>query len=110
MDLRFSTAYHPPTDGQTERINEIIIIQAYLRAFTNYFQNDWEDWLDLAEFAYNNSRHSATGFSPFFTEHGYDPDIEPVSEYTPGKEITDVEAAMYTSFMKEVHEIVKENL
>jgi hypothetical protein len=69
MNLSYSSAYHPQTDGQTERINEVI--EAYLRAFTNYTQDDWDEWLDLAEMAFNNSRHSATGFSPFFVEHGY---------------------------------------
>ncbi|ODQ68720.1 hypothetical protein LIPSTDRAFT_38684, partial [Lipomyces starkeyi NRRL Y-11557] len=71
---------------------------------------DWEDWLDLAEFSYNNSGHSATGFSPFFIEHGFDADVDPLTEQASGKEITDVNAASYTTFMREVHAIAKENL
>jgi hypothetical protein len=36
-------------------------------------QTDWADWLPIAEFAYNNREHSATGFSPFFLEYGRHP-------------------------------------
>ena len=50
MKLNYSTAYHPQSDGQTERVNEII--EAYLRAFINYMQDDWDEWLDLAEMAW----------------------------------------------------------
>jgi transposase InsO family protein len=47
-----STAYHPQTDGQTERLNQEV--EHYLRVFTNYHQTDWVEWLTLAEFAYND--------------------------------------------------------
>ena len=66
-----STAYHPQTDGQTERINQEI--EQYLRLFINYHQSDWADWLALAEFSYNDKQHSATGFSPFYVNHGRHP-------------------------------------
>ncbi|MBW0561442.1 hypothetical protein O181_101157, partial [Austropuccinia psidii MF-1] len=48
-----STAYHPETDGQTERVNQIL--EQYLRMYVSYHQDDWNTWLPLAEFAYNNS-------------------------------------------------------
>jgi len=54
-----STAFHTQTDGQTECINQVI--EAYLRSYCNYEQNDWLEMLAMAEFAYNNSRHSAVG-------------------------------------------------
>ena len=54
-----STAYHPETDGQTERVN--LIINQYLRVFCSYAQDDWVKLLATAEFAYNNSLHTATG-------------------------------------------------
>lgn len=60
---RLSTAYHPQTDGQTERQNQTL--EHYLRAFVNEQQNDWASLLPMAEFAYNNSRHSSTGKTPF---------------------------------------------
>src|SRR5882757_9484681 len=43
-----STAWHPQTDGQTERVNQEV--EHYLRLYINYQQNDWEVWLDIAEF------------------------------------------------------------
>lgn len=66
-----STAYHPETDGQTERVNQIL--EQYLRFYVNYEQDDWVSLLPLAEFAYNNTSHSATGVSPFFANKGYNP-------------------------------------
>lgn len=69
-----STAYHPETDGQTERINQIL--EQYLRLYTNYQQDDWVSFLPLAEFAYNNTPHSATQVSPFFANKGYNPNLE----------------------------------
>jgi hypothetical protein len=71
IKLNFSTAYHPQTDGQTERTNQQI--ESYLRTYTNYQQDDWADLLPIAEFAYNNAPHSATQISPFFANYGYHP-------------------------------------
>jgi len=69
-----STAYHPQTDGQTERVNQVV--ETYLRMYINYDQNDWSTYLPLAEFCYNNSPHSATGESPFFLNKGYHPTLD----------------------------------
>ena len=63
-----STAYHPQTDGQTERINQEV--ENYLRMFCNYRQDDWVQWLPMAEFQYNDKRHSGTGTTPFFLNYG----------------------------------------
>lgn len=64
-----STAYHPQTDGQMERVNQEI--EQYLQVFTNFMQDDWADWLSLAEFSYNDKVHTMTGFSPFYTMLGF---------------------------------------
>jgi hypothetical protein len=66
-----STAYHPQTDGQTERVNQEI--EQYLRVFTNFMQDDWSDWLAMAEFSYNDKIHTTTGFTPFYTMLGFHP-------------------------------------
>jgi hypothetical protein len=68
MEMALSTAYHPQTDGQTERLNQEL--EQYLWLYVNHMQTDWVDWLPVAEFAYNNREHLATGFSPFFLQYG----------------------------------------
>ncbi|KAL3699316.1 hypothetical protein R1sor_017338 [Riccia sorocarpa] len=69
--LAFSTAYHPQTDGQTERANRTI--EDMLRAFTMEEQESWDNLLPLVEFAYNNSTNSSTSVSPFFLMYGEHP-------------------------------------
>ena len=71
ISRKLSSSYHPQTDGQTERTNQTL--EQYLRCFINYQQDDWVDFLHMAEFAYNNSIHSSTGFTPFFANTGYHP-------------------------------------
>lgn len=69
--LRMSTAYHPETDGQTEVFNRVL--EQYLRAFVHKQPNQWYDYLALAEWSYNTSVHSSTGFSPFEITFGKPP-------------------------------------
>ncbi|SJL01316.1 uncharacterized protein ARMOST_04636 [Armillaria ostoyae] len=80
-----STAFHPQTDGQTEHVNQEV--EKYLRIFINYHQNDWADWLPLAEFTHNNCAHSATGRSPFMILYGRNPRIIPDSPRTPNSKV-----------------------
>ena len=66
-----TTAFHPQTDGQTERQNQTL--ETYIRMFGNDEQDDWALLLPMAEFAYNNSIHNATGYTPFFAATGRNP-------------------------------------
>ena len=66
-----STAYHPQSDGQTERVNQVL--EQYLRIFCDYQQDDWFRLLPLAEFTYNNAQHTSTKTSPFYANYGYHP-------------------------------------
>src|SRR6201996_7962176 len=66
-----STAYHPRTDGQSERTNQWV--ETYLRFFVNYQQDDWAQYLPLAEFAHNNWKNTTTGESPFYLLMGSHP-------------------------------------
>ena len=66
-----STAFHPETDGQTERVNRVI--GEYLRSFVNEKQDNWDMLLPMAEFAINNSVHTSSGFTPFFLNSGQHP-------------------------------------
>jgi len=49
------------------------VMQQYLRSYVNYLQDDWADWLPIAEFALNNHTLETTAVSPFFANLGYDP-------------------------------------
>jgi hypothetical protein len=58
-----STAYHPQTDGQSERTNQWL--EQYLRIFRNYSQNDWANWLPLAQYVHNLWMNEMTKQTPF---------------------------------------------
>nr|XP_036576341.1 reverse transcriptase domain protein [Colletotrichum truncatum]KAF6783066.1 reverse transcriptase domain protein [Colletotrichum truncatum] len=66
-----STAFHPQSDGQTERI--IQILETYLRSYVNYDQDNWVKLLPTAQFAYNSSIGESTRESPFFLNYGFNP-------------------------------------
>eukprot|EP00253_Pinus_taeda_P018783 PITA_18783 len=66
--LNFSTAYHPQTDGQTERVNQVV--EDILRAYVMHQPMPWEEYLHLIEFAYNNGYHTSTQMSPFEVLYG----------------------------------------
>jgi len=68
IETRLSTAFHPQTDGQTEKMNQEL--EQYLRFFVEHRQKDWPEWLVLAEFAVNNKVHTATKVSPFMANYG----------------------------------------
>jgi len=100
-----STAYHPQTDGQTERVNQEL--KQYLRLYYNYKQNDWAEWLSIAEFFYNNQIHSSIGRSPFLINLGHHPntgqDIGKTTEDSPGTK-------QFLKMIKEIRNEVEEAL
>ena len=65
------TAFHPQTDGQTERVNQEL--EQYLRMFIDHRQEQWPEWLGTAEFVYNNKTDSSTKTSPFKVNYRQDP-------------------------------------
>jgi hypothetical protein len=71
--LDMSTAYHQQTDGQSERT--IQTLEQYLRAYTCKAQDDWDELICHAEFAYNSANSSFTELSPFETMYGYLPEM-----------------------------------
>jgi len=102
--LRMSTAFHPQTDGQTERLNQTI--EAYLRAFVAKEQDDWVSLLPMAEFAYNNSVTIGNGMTPFFANYGFHPAIV----NPPIEEPLNRASTVYAHWMQTVHEDSRQGL
>ena len=73
IDSKLLTAFHPQTDGQTERMNQEL--EQYLRMFIDHRQEQWLEWLGTAEFAYDNKVQTSTKVSPFKANSGQDPRI-----------------------------------
>ncbi len=101
-----STAYHPQTDGQTERVNQEV--EKYLRIFVNHLQDDWVEWLSLAAFAHNNHVHSATSKSPFKVNYGYNAEILPGAK--PKAPFRTPASTTFISEMQKIHEEAKQAL
>src|SRR5260370_37543329 len=71
IQLKLSTTFHPQTNGQTKHVNQCI--EQYLRNFCSDQQDDWVDWIGLAEFQYNNLIHDSTHVMPFYPNYGFHP-------------------------------------
>jgi Integrase zinc binding domain len=78
-DLLMSTAYHPRTDGQTERTNRTIL--QTLRHYVNRNGSNWAKYITTVEFAINSAINSSTGKAPFEIVYGYLPRILPPAIY-----------------------------
>lgn len=96
-----STAYHPQTDGQTERANQEI--EQYFRIFVNYHQDDWSDWIPSAQFAYNSRVNASTNQSPFFITKGRHPN----SGREPTRISVHTSASAFAKDMQKVREETK---
>ncbi|KAI0991186.1 hypothetical protein K3495_g17001, partial [Podosphaera aphanis] len=104
MQQRLSTAFHPETDGATERANQEV--QAYIRAFVTYSQTNWSELLPAAQLALNN-RDSSLGYSPFFLNHGYH--ISPISAAASATDnmepkLTSIKARQADAFVNKIEE------
>lgn len=71
--LHLSSAYHPQSDGQTERVNQCL--EMFLRCAVNDTPSQWVKWLDSAELWYNSCYHSSLKCSPFKALYGVEPNL-----------------------------------
>ncbi|KAJ3537203.1 hypothetical protein NMY22_g5693 [Coprinellus aureogranulatus] len=104
MRLHYTSGYHPEGDGQTERVNQTL--EQYLRAYCNYQQDNWDELLPLAEFAYNNAPSETTGVSPFFANKGYHPSLV----VHPERDLASQAAREYAVDLAELHQVLRENM
>lgn len=98
-----STAFHPETDGQTERVNQTL--ELHLRIFCDYLQSNWSELLPLAEFAYNSTYHSSIGMTPFYANYGYHPRLSITIEDDQVPAASD-----HVVEVRRAHELAKDNI
>jgi hypothetical protein len=97
-----STAFHPQTHWQTERMNTGM--EQYLRVFVNHQQDDWVQWLPLAEFVANNGVSESMKYTLFFAVQGVDPRMSFAGEPTQERDQPRLEADQVQATMQQVHE------
>jgi hypothetical protein len=107
IEARMSTAFHPETDGQTERLNAVM--EQYLRGYVSYQQDDWVKWLPMAEFSANNQVSASTKATPFFANYGFHPRFT-VTIKSLDKTPPSLNAKDFASKMKELHEHLRSNI
>jgi hypothetical protein len=103
-----STAYHPQSDGQTERTNQTL--EQYLRIYCDYQQDDWSNLLPYAEFVYNSAANNSTQMSPFFANYGYHPRCNLRLTAPQGHYSADSTAEVLIKRFSHIHSILKDNL
>ncbi|ETE57916.1 infB, partial [Ophiophagus hannah] len=78
VKIYLSSAHHPETNGRTEKVNGIL--EQYLCCFVKQQQDNWSDYLAVAEFAFNNSQHTSMETTPFLANVGYHPWFFPLMQ------------------------------
>jgi transposase InsO family protein len=99
---KLSTAYHPQTDGQTERTNQIV--EAYLRCYINFAQDDWVEKLPVAQLCYNGTPSESTGITPFYANYGFTPEAYRPPRDGPNAEKAKLQAELMIDLHKELQE------
>jgi len=95
----YTTAYHPQTNGQTERMNRTLL--QMLRKYCSDYPELWDEYLDALFLAYNNSSDTPDGYSPYYIVFGRHPDLPLfLQEPDPPKTVDSHLADLYTTFRK----------
>ena len=112
IEAKLSTAFHPETDGQTERSNQDI--EQHLRTYCNYMQDDWARWLSMGEFADNDAISASTGVSPFYANKGFHPRMSfspDTTDYeSTRKRLDAAKAEDITDHMQRVLDYIRQNM
>lgn len=107
VDLRLSTAFHPQTDGATERLNQTL--EQYLRIYTSYQQDDWDELLPLAMFVYNDTVHSTIKMTPFYANYGFHPSFSAEFSSVDRKSV-DTTAGTFADRLNTIHQVMRDEI
>jgi len=108
VGLDKSSAYHPQTDGQTERVNQVL--EHYLRTYCSWDQDNWVELLLFAEFCYNNTVHSATKLIPFFAAYQQHPQNNFKHPEEAEQESNNSEAVNMVETLEAMRSVMRENM
>jgi len=108
VELDKLSAYHPQTDGQTERVNQIL--EHYLRTYCMWDQDAWVDLLPFAEFYYNNTVHTANKETPFFAAYHQQPENNFKNPGDHATESNNPEAVKRVEDLDAMREAMRENM
>lgn len=112
IQAKLSTAFHPETDGQTERANQDL--ERHLRTYCSYMQDDWSSWLPMAEFADNTAVSASTGVLPFYANKGFHPRMsfcpDTTTYETTKKRLDATRAEDITDRMQNVLDYIRHNM
>jgi len=104
IKMKLASPFHHQTNGLTERVNSVI--EQYLRCYANFKGSDWQNFLFLAEFSYNNSIQESIKYSPFYANYGFNPRYSPAIPSS-----TEVPRAdEFTKDLSELFKALSENL
>jgi len=109
VKLNLSTAFHPHSDGQTERVNQTL--EQYLRSYCSYQQDDGVLLLPFTEHAYNTSMSESRKASPFERNYGFSPQTQWLGIVSDNKGIhTDTEGVVkdWEGSWQEIRETIKQ--
>ncbi len=107
IKLNLSTAFHPQTDGQSERMFRTI--QEMIRCFVSHTQKDWKKYLPGLEYSYNNHLNDSTKISPFFLEYGQNPLSFPEILFTDDS-VTDTEPKWFLENINKATKIARSSI
>jgi len=108
VEMDKSSAYHRPTDGQTERAYQIL--QNYLRTYCMWDQNDWVDLLPFTNFCYKNPVHTATKQRPFFAASHQHPENNFKNPRDNATESNNPKAVKTVEDLDAIRETMRENM
>jgi len=102
------SAYHTQSDGQTERVNQVL--DHYLRTYCTWDQDNWVELLPFTEFCYNNTVHSTTKLTPFFAAYQQHPQNNFKYPEEADPELNNPEAVKTVETLKAMRSMVRENV